>query len=89
MPLITISSPLGCGGEKIAQRVADGLNLEIYDDQKLQNMAQEVGISSDELKGLSEPGFFDRLFSSKPHVYMDYMDAIVYNVSRQGMVHLD
>lgn len=84
MPLITISSPLGCGGVEIGKRVADELNLEIYDDQKLIDMAPEVGIPSDDLKGMSEPGFFDRLFSNKPHVYMDYMDSIIYEVSRQG-----
>jgi len=84
MPLITISSAIGCGGNEIALIVADGLNLEVYDDRKLLDLAPTAGVRSEDLKDMSEPGFFDRLFSRKPQVYMDYMDSIIYEVSRHG-----
>jgi cytidylate kinase len=84
MSLLTISSPLGSGGKEIAQIVADGLNLEIYDDQKLLEMAPESGIRPEDLKDLRRPGFLDRIFSNKPQVYLEYMDSIIYEVSRQG-----
>ena len=84
MSLLTISSPFGSGGKEIAQIVADGLNLEIYDDQKLLEMAPESGIRPNDLKDLRRPGFLDRIFSNKPRVYLEYMDSIIYEVSRQG-----
>jgi cytidylate kinase len=84
MSLITITSPFAAGGEEIAKRVAEKLNLEVYDDQKLLDLAPEAGIDSQELQNMRDPGFFDRLFSSKPQSYMEYMNAIVYEVSRRG-----
>jgi cytidylate kinase len=84
MSLITITSLFAAGGEEIAKRVAGKLDLQVYDDQKLLDLAPEAGIDPQELKGMREPGFFDRLFSSKPQSYMEYMNAIVYEVSRRG-----
>ena len=84
MSLLTISSPFGSGGKEIAQIVADGLNLEIYDDRKLLELASEAGIRPEDLKELRRPGFFDRIFSNKPRVYLEYMDSIIFEVSRQG-----
>ena len=84
MSLITISSPFGSGGKEIAQFVANGLNLEIYDDRKLLELAPEAGIQQEDLKDLRRPGFLDRIFSNKPQVYLEYMDSIIFEVSRQG-----
>ncbi|MBW1805073.1 MAG: cytidylate kinase family protein [Deltaproteobacteria bacterium] len=47
MSLITISSPIGCGGEEIARAVANGLDLEVFDDRKLLEIAPAVGIPSE------------------------------------------
>ena len=49
MPLITISRSLGCGGTAVARLVAEGLDLQLYDDQKLQEEAAKMGVRSDEL----------------------------------------
>ncbi|MFZ0448072.1 MAG: cytidylate kinase family protein [Desulfatiglandaceae bacterium] len=84
MSLITISGYMGCGVREIAQNVAKGLNLDIYDDQELLELAPKVGVLSEDLKALGNPGFFSRLFHNKPQVYMDYMDAIIYEISRRG-----
>lgn len=84
MSLLTISSPFGSGGKEIAQIVAEGLNLEIYDDRKLLEFAPEAGIRPEDLKDLRQPGFLDRIFSNKPQVYLEYMDSIIFEVSRKG-----
>ena len=86
MPLITISRGMGSGGIKIARRVADGLKLELFDDQRLQREAVEMGIRSEELESLNEkaPGFFDHLWGYKPELYLDLMESVVYEVARGG-----
>ncbi|MFH1487971.1 MAG: cytidylate kinase-like family protein [Pseudomonadota bacterium] len=86
MSLVTISSSMGCGGAEIAKLVAEGLKLELYDDKRLQEEAIKMGITSEDLKGFDEkaPGFFDRILNSKPEAYLDYMEAVVYEVSQRG-----
>ncbi len=86
MPLITISRSFGCGGMAIAKGVAEGLNLELYDDSKLQDEAVRMGLKSDEWKGIDEnvPGLFDRIFTQKPDVYLDLLEAVVYEVAQKG-----
>ncbi|MBL7179124.1 MAG: cytidylate kinase family protein [Pseudomonadota bacterium] len=86
MALITISYSMGTDGLVIARRAADKLGLELYDDQKLQDMVLELGIRSEEVKGLGEkePGFFDRLLNRKPDIYLSFMDSIVYSVAQKG-----
>lgn len=86
MPLITISKSMGTGGTTIARHVAEKLNVELYDDQRLQQEALNMGIRADELKSLDEkvPGLFDRLWGSKPELYLDLMESVVYEVARNG-----
>ena len=86
MALITISQSTGSGDIRIAGRVAEALELELFDDQKLKERALAMGIRSEDLTGFDEkaPGFFDRLLSSKPETYLDIMKAVVYEVSRGG-----
>jgi cytidylate kinase len=77
---------MGCGGTKIASMVADELKLELYDDQRLQQEAIKMGIRSEELESLDEkaPSFFDHLRGYKPEVYLDLMEAVVYEVAERG-----
>jgi len=86
MSLITVSQYWGCGGSEIAQKVAADLNLELYDDARLQAEALKMGVRSEEIKGLEEklPGFFDRLFGMNPEIYLDVMQSVVYEVARKG-----
>ncbi|MBW1800735.1 MAG: cytidylate kinase-like family protein [Deltaproteobacteria bacterium] len=86
MALITISRKMGSGAEQIARMVADGLKLELYDDEKLQEEAVKQGLSTVELKGFDEkaPGFFDRLLNHKPEAYLDLMESVVYKVAEKG-----
>lgn len=86
MPLITISHSIGTDGLSIAQKVAQGLSVELFDDAKLQDEALRLGISLDEVKSFEEkqPGFFDRLLSRKPDIYLEFMQSVVYEISKKG-----
>jgi cytidylate kinase len=86
MPLITISRGIGCGGMIIAQQVSKGLNAELFDDLRLQQEAVKMGLRPEELKGLDEkaPGFFDLVLSKRPEIYLDYMEALIYEVAKSG-----
>ena len=86
MPLITITQSRGCAGEKIAKLVAERLNLELYDDAKLQHTVQTMGQEFEDLKHFDEkaPGFFDRLLSNKPGVFLDLMEAVIFQVAKKG-----
>lgn len=86
MSLITISESIGCGGKTIAAFVADELKLELYDDRKLEGEAIQLGIQPGVLKDLDEkaPGLFSRILSNKPQVYLDLLQAVVYEVAKRG-----
>ncbi len=86
MPLITITRSIGCEGMTIARKVAEGLKLELYDDQRLQEEAGKAGIQPEILEELDEkvPGLFNRVFSHKPEIYLDLMEALIYEVARKG-----
>jgi cytidylate kinase len=86
MSLITITTGIGCGGMIIARLVADGLNLELYDDERLQEEAAKNLISREPLGIVDEkaPGLFSRLLSHKPEVYLDLLEALIFEVARRG-----
>lgn len=86
MSLITISQNIGCGGMTIARLVADELKLELYDDEKLEKEALRIGIPPEDLKGFEEkvPGLFSRIWGNKPQVYLDLLEAVIYEVAKQG-----
>jgi len=46
----------------------------------------DIGISSEEVKDFDQkaPGLFNRILSHKPQVYLDLMEALVYEVTRRG-----
>jgi cytidylate kinase len=86
MSLITISQGIGCDGNEIARKVSESLQIELYDDSKLKEEARRTGLHSEQLKAFDEkaPGYFDRMLSRKPEVYVDLMIAVVYEVARRG-----
>ena len=86
MGLITISQRMGDEGLSIAREVAALLELELYDDEKLRAEALEMGLRREDLQSLDEkaPGFFDRILSRKPDIYLDFMETIVFEVARRG-----
>lgn len=52
--LITITHTIGCIALEIARRVADGLQVEGYDDPRLREEALRMGLHSDQLRGFRE-----------------------------------
>lgn len=70
MSLITITTGIGCEGMAIGQLVADGLKIDLYDDQRLQEDATKIGIPPEAPENLDEktPGLFYRLWSNKPEI---------------------
>ncbi len=86
MSLITISRIIGCDCGEIGRNVADGLDLELYDDERFREEAVKMGISSQEAARLDEkrPGFFDRLFNHRPYLYRELMESVVYEIARRG-----
>ncbi len=86
MSLITITSGIGSGGLSIARSVSEKLELELYDDQRLQEEAIKVGISTEEIKSLDHkaPGLLTRLLNHRPGTYLDVMGAVIYEVASRG-----
>ena len=86
MSLITITSGISSGDMTIAQLVSDELKLDLYDDQRLQQEAVDIGISSEEVKDFDQkaPGLFNRILSYKPQIYLDLLEALVYEIARRG-----
>lgn len=86
MSLITISQDFASGGFAIAKKVAEELNVKVYDDDRLKEKALELGVNPENLPGLEEkvPGFFDRLLRKTPEIYLDVLQGVVYRVAEQG-----
>ena len=86
MPLVTINHSFGTDGKGIAQTVAKKLGVELFDDAKL-----KASINNTELSTASEyrfdqqaPGFWERLRSREPQVFLDVMEAVVYDIAQNG-----
>jgi cytidylate kinase len=86
MALITLTHTIGCDAEIISRRVADGLNVEVYDDARLKAEALRMGLHADQLKGFDEkpPDWFERLWSDKPEMHLRLMQSVVYEAARLG-----
>jgi cytidylate kinase len=86
MSLVTISQSIGCDGGLIARRVAESLKVTLFDDERLRQEALAMGLRLEELKSLEEkgPGFFDRVLSRRPEVYLDLMKSVVYRAAGHG-----
>lgn len=86
MSLITFTSYVGTAGDRIAKEIAGQLNIEFYDDHKLQDRALSIGIASADLEGLNAkaPRLFDRLFTNKPAIYRDLLGSVVYDIASSG-----
>ena len=86
MPLITMTGGIGCGILDVAGEVARQLDMELFDDERLQDVALDMGFSSQDLKAFDKkaPGLLDRLFRRSPETYDELMAAVIYEVSRRG-----
>ena len=86
MSLITITTGIGCGGIATAKRVAQELGVVLYNDDRLQEEAVDMGFSSEDMKSFEQkaPGILTRLLRLRPAEYLELMAAAVYEVARRG-----
>jgi len=86
MPLITITDSFGDTGVEVANRVAEDLAVEVFDNHQLQAIVADMGISSGSGVEFDKqtPGFWERLLSREPQVYLDAIEAAVYDIARKG-----
>ena len=86
MSLITVTTTIGCGGMEVAKAVAKKLGVTLYDDDRLQEEALNMGFSSEEMKSFDQtaPGLISRLLRRRPAEYLDLMASAVYEVARRG-----
>ncbi|MEW6664431.1 MAG: cytidylate kinase family protein [Thermodesulfobacteriota bacterium] len=86
MPLITVTCTMGTGGRRIAQKAAEALHLDVYDDAKFQEAAQRAGIPAADRANLDErpPGFWGYIWRQKPEAYINLMESLVYDLAKKG-----
>jgi cytidylate kinase len=86
MPLITITDSFGTNGNEIAQIVAQNLGVGLFDDKRLQSIVKETEVSArtDYRFDQQVPGFWELIRSREPQVYLDIMEAAVYDIARKG-----
>jgi len=77
---------MGSGGRIIAQKVAEGLGLEVFDDVKFQEAALQAGISPEDRANLDEraPGLWGHIWRQKSDMYINLMESVVYDLAKKG-----
>jgi hypothetical protein len=90
MPLITINHSFGTDGKGIAQTVAQKLGVELFDDKKLRTFVTktEMSTSTEYRFDQQAPGFWERLRSREPQVYLDIMEAAVSQEEKDRIVEI-
>jgi cytidylate kinase len=86
MPLITITQSIGCDGLTVAQKVADSLTIDLYDDSKLRNVASRMTLHSRKLiREFKEepPSWFLRLMG-EPEIYLNLIESAVFEITSRG-----
>jgi len=86
MPLITITDSFGTNGNEIARIVAQDLGVGLFDDKRLQSIVKETEVSArtDYRFDQQAPGLWERIRSREPQVYLEIMEAAVYDIARKG-----
>lgn len=85
MNFITISEMVGTGGKKIARQLAQKLNYNFVGDEEVLEAASSMGLIEEKRK-LEERPFplIDRIFSERPKVYLDKLQAVIYELAKRG-----
>ena len=86
MSLVTITYNIGCDGESIGNKVAKHLGVDFYDNDKLQQMALDLGLTTIDLQQYDEkaPGLLTRLLSNQPKSYLDVMEKVIHQIAERG-----
>ncbi len=85
MYFITISEMSGTRGKEIAARVAEKLSYTYFGEEELLKAATDMGFLPDVQK-LDEksPPLLEKFFTEKPKIYLDRLQAIIYEVAKKG-----
>ncbi len=85
MNFITISVMLGAGGRTIAREVAKIMDYPFYGKEELFKAAEEMGLLHDvEKVELRSPSLLEKFFSDQPKIYLDKLQAVIYEVAKKG-----
>jgi len=86
MSLITITHNYGSNGMDVARKVAQELDWKLFDDRELQESIRQRGIAPEEIKQLDgrAPGYWDAFFKSRPQVFVNVLESVIYDVARKG-----
>lgn len=87
MSIITISRQLGSLGTEIAQGVAEKLNYEYVDKEKIGKILADFGFEAPELEKFDEkkPPFWDSFSIQRRH-FLHSIQAAIYDSARKGQV---
>jgi cytidylate kinase len=86
MSLITITHNYGSNGMEVARHVAQELDWRLFDDRELQELIRQRGMASEEINQLDgkAPGYWDLFFKSRPQVFVNVLESVIYDVARRG-----
>jgi cytidylate kinase len=86
MSLITITQSYGSGGLEVARKVANGLDWELFDDRKIQELIIESGVSREEFEKFDEkaPGFWEAFKNNKPRIFLNMLESVIYDLAGKG-----
>ena len=87
MSTITVSKQLGSLGTKIAREVAEKLNYEYVDKEKIGKILADFGLGSAELEEFDEksPPLWDFLAIKRTNFLLS-IEAAIYDIARKGRV---
>jgi cytidylate kinase len=76
---------MGTRGTEIAKLVAKELKYAFYDTEDIEKKAKEMGFFDDirEVNDMAPP-LLKRVFSCRPEICLDYLQAVIYELARLG-----
>lgn len=92
-PVITISREAGCGGTKIAQKLAERLGMDLMGGKIIQMVAESVEMSEKVVSSLDEKEistrdtWIDSLFETRhlwPDQYLHHLTKVIGTIGRHG-----
>jgi hypothetical protein len=87
MSVITVSRQLGSFGTEIAQRVAEKLNYEYLDKEKIEKALADYGLPAPVVERFDEkkPPFWD-LWQIQRRKFLYFIQAVIYDFARKGHI---
>lgn len=92
-PVITISREPGCGGTKIAQKLAETLGMDLFGGKIIQMVAESTEMSEKVVQSLDEKeinirdNWIDSLFETRhlwPDKYLRHLTKVITTIGRHG-----